>query len=323
MNGYGHNCIRVLLILSATVCTLSTAAVLYGAIIEQAVLDSVVQIITSTKETGTGFLIGVTPDDTKDQKGAIFLVTNKHMLGCWNPVEGKVVSINDWITVRLYRKKPESSGPVIDVRVQLKHPDGSLDTSQVALHRDSSVDVAVVSLERSILKTKGFEGISPLRGLKRDYFKSFDSLRDGFTDIGNLVFALGYPRGITSVLTNRSVAKAGYLAAIPGEELALNTKWMTCDGKEGSMIVRGKLLLIDGLIVPGNSGGPVLLPAGQSFGQDLTSGLFQIRMTKNNRIIGIVSSGLGPSGLSYAYSSDYIHELIESLMKATSSKPGS
>jgi len=320
MDSHRHKCITVLLILLGIVCILATSTASYGVIIEQAILDSVVQIITSTNETGTGFLMEGTFDETKDQKTA-FLVTNKHMLGCWNPVNGKLVSINDWITVRFYRKKPESLGPVLDIRVQLKHPDGSLDTSQVALHPDSSVDVVVVKLEQSISKTKGFEGIIPLSILSWGYFKSFDSLPDGFTDIGSLVFALGYPRGITSVLTNRPVAKAGYLAAVPGQELALNTKWKTCDGKEGSVIVRGKLFLIDGLIVPGNSGGPVLLPAGELFGQDLTSGKFQIRMTQKNRIIGIVSSGLGPSGLTYAYSSDYIDELIKSLLKTTSSKP--
>jgi len=313
MDSHKHNCITVVLIFFGIVCILATATASYGAIIENAVLDSVVQIITPTNETGTGFLIG-------DQK-TVFLVTNKHMLGCWNPVDGKITLINDWITVRLYRKKSGASGPVLDVRVPLKNSDGLLDTSQVASHPDSTVDVVVVRLEQSILKTKGLEEISQMRNLSRDYFKSFDSLPDGFTEIGSLVFALGYPLGITSKLTNRPVAKAGYIASVPGQELALNTKWKTCDGKEGSVIVKGKLFLIDGLIVPGNSGGPVLLPAGQSFGQDSTSGLFQMRMTQNNRIIGIVSSGLGPSGLTFAYSSDYIDELIKSLLKTASNKP--
>jgi len=137
------------------------------------------------------------------------------------------------------------------------------------------------------------------------------------------VFALGYPLGITSLLTNRAVAKAGYLAAIPGEELAFSTPSKTCDGKkDGLVVLRGKLLLVDGLIVPGNSGGPVLLPAGESFGRDSITGQFQIRMTKSNRIIGIVSSTLGPSGLSVAYSSDYIDELIEVLLKRNEAKPG-
>ena len=88
------------------------------------------------------------------------------------------------------------------------------------------------------------------------------------------------------------------------------------------MVLRGKLLLVDGLIVPGNSGGPVLLPAGESFGHDSTTGQFQIRMTKSNRIIGIVSGTLGPSGLSVAYSSDYADELVEVLLKHNGAKPG-
>jgi hypothetical protein len=322
MSSYLHHFCKIFPILAGIVCIVTATTPSYGQVIEKAVLDSVVQIITPTG-TGTGFLVGIPPDKSKDQEYETFLVTNKHILGCWTPLEGNMAPFHDRITLRLYRVKPESSGPVIDVPVQLKNPDGSLDTSRVALHPDSSVDVAVVSLERRTLFQANFTGTVLIRMLTRDYFKPFQSLRDGFTDIGNVVFALGYPLGITSLLTNRPVAKAGYLAAVPGEELAFTTTWKTCDGKkEASVILRGKLLLVDGLIVPGNSGGPVLLPAGESFGQDSTSGQFQIRMTKNNRIIGIVSGTLGPSGLSVAYSSDYADELIEFLLKGTSGKPG-
>lgn len=321
VSNYLHDFRKILRILAGIVCIVIVTAPSYGQVIEQAVLDSVVQIITPTGN-GTGFLIGIPLDSSKDQEYEVFLVTNKHMLGCWTPLDGNMAAFHDRITLRLYQMKPESSGPVIDTPVKLVNQDGSLDTLRVALHPDSSIDVAVVRLEKQIIFQHNLAGPVHLRALLRDYFKPFLSLRDGFTDIGTLVFALGYPSGITSLLTNRPVAKAGYLAAIPGEDLAFTGTAKTCDGKkEAPVILRGKLLLVDGLIVPGNSGGPVLLPAGLSFGRDSTTGLFQIRMTKSNRIIGIISTILGPSGLSVAYSSDYIDELIGTLLKSTRTKP--
>jgi hypothetical protein len=321
MSTYGCNCFKVLLMLLGIACILPSTAASDGPLIERAVVDSVVQVVTPTSGKGTAFLIGIPLEETKDRREHVFLVTNKHMLGDWNPADGDFKSIHDWITVRLYKKRSESSGPVIDIRVRLKHPDGSLDKSQVALHTDPSVDVAVVELNGKIFHPQEFELVKPVQTLLRTYFISFNGLHDEFTGIGSLVLALGFPLGITSVLTNRPVAKAGYLAATPGEELALDTPWKTRDGKIASVTVRGKLLLIDGLIVPGNSGGPVVLPAGGRFGHDSASGKFQIRMSNSSRIIGVVSSILGPSGLSIAYSTDYVNELIESLLKTTSSKP--
>jgi hypothetical protein len=320
MNYALHKFRKTFPILATIVFLATTAALSHGQVIEQAVLDSVVQIMTPTG-TGTGFLVGIPADKSKNQEEQIFLVTNKHMLGCWTPLDANMTKFHDSVTLRLYLMKSASSGPVIDTPVKLLNSDGSLDTSRVALHPDLLIDVAVVRLERQTIFQPNSAGVVRVQALLRDYFKPFHSLHDGFTDIGNVVFALGYPLGITSVLTNRAVAKAGYLAAIPGEELAFNAPSKTCDRKkEGVVVLRGKLLLVDGLIVPGNSGGPVLLPAGESFGRDSTTGQFQIRMTTSNRIIGIVSSILGPSGLSIAYSSDYIDELIEALLKRSGTK---
>ena len=72
--------------------------------------------------------------------------------------------------------------------------------------------------------------------------------------------ALGYPLGITSIRNNYPVAKSGYLASVPGDEIALNISARNRSNRIANVRIEGKLLLIDGLIVGGNSGGPVILP---------------------------------------------------------------
>jgi hypothetical protein len=274
-----------------------------GLSIERHVIDSVVQVLGPPsgggRLFGTGFLVArMLPGST--HRPEYFLVTNKHVVGVWNPAHPNV-ALYDSIDVRLYTKRHED-GPTQDVRVSLKEQNGVPRASTVAVHPNPVVDVAVVRLSDSIPANAALR----MTGLDRSYL---DAVRGELADIGSLVFALGYPRGITSTITNRPVAKAGHLAAIPGEELAFDTNWKTADGKQMQVTVRGKLLLVDGLIVPGNSGGPLLLPAGGTLGQD-TAGTLQIRHRGNSRIVGIISSVLGPSGLANAYGTDYILETL-------------
>jgi hypothetical protein len=74
-----------------------------------------------------------------------------------------------------------------------------------------------------------------MKTLSTDWLEKFGNLPGDFGYIGARVFALGYPQGITSL-------------------------WVTRSGKQTDIPVRGKLILVYGLIVPGNSGGPIVLP---------------------------------------------------------------
>lgn len=306
MNPSLRNCFKIFLLLLEVIYLTSTI-VANGGVINDSIIISTIQIINSSNHTGTGFLAGAI---TKDKKHVeLFLVTNKHMLGCWTPADGQTV-LDDWIDIRLYLDKPISSEVTTVVRISLKKSDGTIDTSKIALHPDPVVDVAVIKID---LGTK-YRGLLRLTCLSREFLKPFGSTRDGATDIGSLVFAIGYPQGITSLLTNRPIVKAGYLAATPGEELSFSSQWKKCDGKTGSVTIRGKLFLVDGLIVPGNSGGPVVLPRGTKFGADEMGRSLEVVNAKSD-IIGIVSNGWSNAGLTIVYSSDYINELIESFMK--------
>jgi len=180
---------KIFPILATIVCLVTTAALSYGQVIEQAVLDSVVQIITPTG-TGTGFLVGIPADKSKDQEEQVFLVTNKHMLGCWTPLERNMAKFHDSIYLRLYLMKSDSSGPVIDTPVKLVNPDGSLDTSRVALNPDLLIDVAVVRLEKQTIFQPNSAGVVHVQALLRGYFKPFRSLRDGFTETSCLPWVI-------------------------------------------------------------------------------------------------------------------------------------
>jgi len=283
----------------------------HSAPIDQAVIDSVVQVLGPPRAdgkvpAGTGFLIGVRNPEESGEVSAVFLVTNKHMLGSWNPADRVVSPINDWLALRAYKNNVTNNRPVEDVRILLKTPAGVLNPLLVALHPDQAVDVAIVRVDQALREHKNLN----VTTLTVAHFEAFEDLPGPFAGTGSLVYALGYPNGVTSVATNRPVAKVGHLAAKAGEELTLKTTWSTRQGKNVEVLVRGKLLLIDGLLVPGNSGGPVILPGAGAIGTDPKTGLVTIKSAGSSKILGVVSAGLGPSGLAYAYSTDYINELI-------------
>jgi S1-C subfamily serine protease len=75
-------------------------------------------------------------------------------------------------------------------------------------------------------------------------------------------------------------------------------------------VVRGKLILVDGLIVPGNSGGPVVIEGGVRVRRRQTTGPLEFSQSMDNFVVGIVSSSLGPSGLTTVISSDYIRDMM-------------
>lgn len=123
---------------------------------------------------------------------------------------------------------------------------------------------------------------------------------------------MGYPLGITSLKNNYPIAKSGYLASLPGEEFVVNFPVMNRKDERVSARIQGKILAIDGLIVGGNSGGPVVLPIESKVRHDPKTKQLQFATeATKNFVIGIVSSILGASGVNIAYSSDYVRDLIE------------
>jgi hypothetical protein len=92
------------------------------------------------------------------------------------------------------------------------------------------------------------------------YLLPFGKITTIFTGLGDQVFAMGYPLGITSLKNNYPIAKSGYLASLPGEEFEINAPVVNRKNERVNARIEGKMLAIDRLIVGGNSGGPVVLP---------------------------------------------------------------
>lgn len=172
--------------------------------------------------SATGFLYTHRVTSRKDgKKGYVtFLVTNRH-----------VVTEKEGIQVRFNR--PLGSPPEI-YPIRAKGKDGS---SSWTMHPDKEVDVAVLSIDTDVLKSAGIEFSVFTSGMT---FARDDSKRNQVFE-GNGVFLLGFPLGLTGDDRNFAIVRSGTFARIQ-------------DWLHG----RSKTFLIDALVFPGNSGGPVI-----------------------------------------------------------------
>jgi hypothetical protein len=234
------------------------------------------------------------------------------MIGDWNPVDRNISTFHPWINVFFYRVDDPSGVNFRASKIELLKPTMQLDTTTVHLHPSESIDIVAIDVTATVINKK--EEHIRSTAFSRSYFVRFDKIRDFLTDIGDQVIALGYPLGIYSLHDDYPIAKIGYLAAVPGQEVSIPYPAQNRAGTIVRSITEGKFLIVDGLIVPGNSGGPVVLVGGVRTHQDpVTNRLEFTTRPLENDVIGVVSSGLGPSGLTVVVSSDYVLDLIDSL----------
>jgi hypothetical protein len=136
------------------------------------------------------------------------------------PVQGRgddLAELYDWIDVYFYRTGDDPEGSAFKAtRIKLKDSDGHIDKWKVFVHEDRMVDVVAIDVNEEVRKpymlTSAFSA---------SYMVRFGDIDKQLTGVGDLVFALGYPRGISSLLTNHPIAKVGYLASLPGEEISI------------------------------------------------------------------------------------------------------
>jgi S1-C subfamily serine protease len=280
--------------------------------VQPELLKAVLKIDLPSKEdgfipSGTGFLVSreTTIKGTTTRK--TFLVTNKHVLGDWNAADGDIAKYNDYVNAYFYRTIAKSGQYYEPLKISLKDKDGNL-IRKVKIHRNPRIDIALIALDEELSPSNNID----LFSFDVSYLLPFDNITTWFTGIGDQVFALGYPLGITSVRNNYPIAKSGYLASVPGEEFIVNFPVMNRNRQIVTTRIEGKILAVDGLIVGGNSGGPVVLPIETKVRRDPKSNQLQFATeATKNYVIGIVSGVLGSSGVSIVYSSDYVRELIE------------
>jgi hypothetical protein len=270
---------------------------------------SVVRIETAPNSSGeteiaSGFLVGNDPH----AGGRLLLITNKHVVGDWNYADANIRNPHPWIDVFFYRTSDPSGQRYRATRIKLTNNAGALDETRIRLHARSQIDVASIDVSDRILDQS--EHIAFV-AYDKSYLIRSDQIKDWQTNIGDQVIALGYPLGIRSTTNNYPFAKIGYLSSVPGEPLSIPIPSITRRGVTIPTVIEGKLLVVDGLIVGGNSGGPVILVGGIRTRRDPATNQLQFsNRPVENRVIGIVSANLGPSGLTVVLAADYILDLL-------------
>jgi S1-C subfamily serine protease len=174
----------------------------------------------------SGFLYGRPIDQETDpakHEYEVFLVTNRHVL--LNHIS---------ITIRLNPEKV--TDPVQEHTLALKAADG---TDLWISHPNTAVDISVIRMNPQFMRD---------HGLKVAFFSADRhvadraKLRDIGLAIGDGVFVLGFPMGLSGTnQRNYVIARRGSIARI--SDLLDST---------------ASNFLIDALIYPGNSGGPVV-----------------------------------------------------------------
>ncbi|MDN5199932.1 serine protease [Fulvivirgaceae bacterium BMA10] len=174
---------------------------------------------------GTGFLFGkfieVDKNNPDMKHYGTWLVTNKHVLEDQESI--------------ILRFNPKTDQAAKDFKSDLFENKKQIWTG----HPDKNVDVAVVKIVTKHLKDNR---------MKYSYFRSDDTVLDkkgmekNEISEGDHIYALGFPMGLINPLRQHVIVRSGIIARI--RDLYEN---------------RSKDFIVDAMVFPGNSGGPVIL----------------------------------------------------------------
>jgi S1-C subfamily serine protease len=277
--------------------------------IDPTLLKAVVRIIVKKSNrsfVGTGFVVSRAPEDRPDER-SYYLVTNKHVIGDWNVFDADFREYVETLEVTFFRDGAASP----PVAIRITDARGALDVTAVRPHHNPVVDVVVIALTQDVL------GFSPstLVSFDLSYMLRSSGVTTLLAGLGDQVFAVGYPKGVSSHTMPYPIAKVGYLATQPGPSLTFDVRGENRLRKPATLKLTGTLLLVDGLVLPGNSGGPVIVPTDLKFRRNPTTNALEVaNLRMKNLVVGIVSFGLNESsGLTLIYGADYIVELVEEL----------
>lgn len=204
-------------------------------------LYATVPIDNPQGESGTGFLVFRATDT---DQGRVFLVTNKHVVAR-NPVLRASVS---HVTCHFNTKKADGTTGTVYGAIQLANPDGS---QRVRQHPDPDTDVLAIEVTDVIEVNRQIQK----RWARYDLFADAAKRRELDITVGEEVLTIGYPLGLRQGDTNFPLVRQGLIATKIGE--LLRDKVPVSGGGFRDRALRA--FLIDGAIVPGSSGSPVVL----------------------------------------------------------------
>lgn len=241
---------------------------------------------------GTGFFVfRRMPDGTS----RIFLVTNKHMIGSWSLNDSLVTAKN--IYIGFYTK----NGLYKNITLLLNDGAGKI-APYVHPYPNQAVDVVVIDIT-NFLADIALSDVA-LFGIPIENLVSIGNLNLYNIYTGSQVLIAGYPSGIGIASQSRPIIKAAIISSPLTTTIDII---ITMENRNHQTVMNslyGKIILIDGYIVGGNSGGPVFTPRDKNISDP------KVNLGQSNYVIGIVSSVYNNTGISVIYSSDYIKDLI-------------
>lgn len=172
----------------------------------------------------TGFLVGFIAKNSKDptkRQYYVFLVTNKHVFS----------GDKSYVDLRFNKKDGRSEV----FRQELFFPNNE---SRWKAHRNEKVDLAVLNVNPGVLKEHNID----YQFFPEEIFSYYKNFKNIGIEVGDDVYILGFPLGISGDIQNYPCAKWGIISRMDKE-----------------LISKNKAFLIDSSIFPGNSGSPVIL----------------------------------------------------------------
>ncbi len=273
--------------------------------IEEGVLKATVKIETPSGDFGTGFIVS---KPAKDDSHYFFLVTNKHLVGKYLLFDGIIKDYYDFITISCYKKDKS----IQRINIPLKNSEGKINSLKVFPYPKPHIDIVLISIADDLEKVPDLDKFS----FDLSYFATNEVLKKWNIDIGDQVFALGYPYNIYSQSNYYPIAKSGYISSKIGEELFIKVPHKDENDETIFRELKGKIILLDGTLVPGNSGGPIIIPRGRR--ERSKVGTDDVELTTKsipNLVIGIQSQSYLKASVSVAFSSEYILELVDMIFQ--------
>lgn len=188
--------------------------------------------------TGTGFFYGrlskPAPELAKREYD-VYLITAKHVLDEWRAQQVAGTAKGLLLSELMVRVNPiDVTSRATDVAVtEFKDKDADWTSNP------DGKDVSVLPVNIDILRQKAF-GVTFFAD--DEMVADVSKLKDLKVAAGDGVFVLGFPMGLVEDWRNAVIVKSGIIARI-----------------EDMLIFRSDAFLIDALVFPGNSGGPVVL----------------------------------------------------------------
>jgi S1-C subfamily serine protease len=200
---------------------------------------------------GTGFLVARSIDESHAK---VFMVTNKHVLH----QDARQRETASGLRVHLNIEEPDGGVRRAHADVPMRATDGAPTSRE---HDDPDTDVMAVDVTPLIAQRPDIKR----KWATYDLFADREKLQQHGVGICEEVLVIGYPLGLRHATSNLPLVRQGIVSTRIGEPFSDDVS--TASGGTRERMVRG--FLVDGAVIPGSSGSPVVLkPVPARFTED-------------------------------------------------------